>query len=799
MSASTKSEPATEEPAAQEPPPVVVADRPLETVRAREVGLVLLLCLAIFVPLLGNSSLWDPWETHYGEVARRMLEEEDWVRLRWQDENFRSKPVLTFWMMGAGMKLLGVGDGGGFSGEFVSSARVEWAIRLPFALSGVGGLVILWVALARLVSRRMAWLGTTILASCPYYFMITRQAITDMPSCAMLIGSMSLLALAIFDDAPLRRGRWGWNAHHVFLVVLTIVMVPQLVYFVGNLETSRWMLSRRSWIPGPWMMLPFALGFLAIAVWSARTCKTRGQAYMYWFYLLSGIAVLAKGPVSPALAGLTIIGYLVVTGDWKLLARLEIPRGVLLAAVVCLPWHFANFMKDGMGWLNEYVSTHLLGRAFTGTFGERGTFDYFFSQLGVGMWPWVCLVPVALVALLLAGRPTTRQDKLRAMFAVWGIIGFAFFVFVQTKFHHYILPAVPGLALVVAFWLDDVWAGRVRGPRLALAVAAVLFVVTTIDVVTRQERFVHLYIFRYFDRPWPYAPPWKLDFKDWILSFGLAFGTGMLAMAWARLRRLGAALLLGTGVAFAIFMVDVLMVAAADHWGQRNLHEVYYRTRQIHGVDLTYHGPERLVRDWASGEDLEVRSVIPETLRAGAPMKITWELRNAQQGVQEKGELAGTVASIDEEEHRFTIAVPAEERARLAPLLEAHRDARDDRRRFVAVNADRMIAWQLNWRGENFYSGGEIWTPRHKDMQTVFKDTDNTAFLDYLRPRIGQGRTFYVVTEIGRVANLRSILPTAHARETFTEMDRSSNKFGLARFTLDDGSAPAMEPKKETR
>jgi hypothetical protein len=75
-------------------------------------------------------------------------------------------------------------------------------------------------------------------------------------------------------------------------------------------------------------------------------------------------------------------------------------------------------------------------------------------------------------------------------------------------------------------------------------------------------------------------------------------------------------------------------------------------------------------------------------------------------------------------------------------------------------------------------------------MQTAFKETDNVAFLAYLRERLGQGRTFWVVTEIGRLDNLRTILPTETARQTMELPDRSSNKFGLAKFTLDVKAAP---------
>lgn len=777
--------------------PETSVERPLGQVRPWELGLVIVLLLAMYLPRLGSYSLWDPWESHYSEVARGMLEDHDWIKMKWGREGpFYSKPVLTFWLMSASMKVFGVGEDGGYSGEFVSSHKVEWALRLPFCLSGVAGLAILWFALAKLYSKRAAWISTLILATTPYYFMVAHQAITDMPSCAMLMGSMALLALAIFDDKPLKKWR-GLTSYHVFLAAFAILVLGQLLYFTLNVGANRWFIKPGVWIPGPWIMVPFWVAFFVIAAWTTLKARTTRQVYMFWFYLLNGLAVLAKGPVAPALAGLTIIFYLAGTGDWKLLKNLEIPRGVLIACIVCLPWHFAEFLKQGLPWLNAYVGTHILGRAFAGVFGDRGTFDYFFGPLGYGMWPWVCLVPVALAYMALTPRARTREEKMRLMFAVWAISGFAFFVFVQTKFRHYILPAVPALAVVAGLWLDDLWAGRVAGARAAILVALGLFLLPTIDFVIRQERIINLYIFRY-DRPWPYGPPWNLDFSEFLFSFAILFGAALLALLRERWRPPAIVALLGVGVAFQVFSTTVLLPAASPHWGQRSLFELYYAQRGIQGADIIYYGPHELVNDWASGKDLEVKSVIPDTLKVGAPMKITWELRNAQEGVQEKGELAGSVSRIEKDRDRFFIEVPQAERAKIAKYVDQYKNAKDDGRRFLYVNADRMIGWQLNWKGENIYSGGEIWNKKIPDMLTCFSEfngDNDKELLEYLKPRIGKARKFWVVSEIGSIPRLQNILPTQTAKSTFQgTFDHSSNKFGVARFTLDDGTEKPPEP-----
>ena len=44
---------------------------------------VLLLGLLLYLPYAGSYGLWDPWETHYGEVARQMTERGDFISLWW--------------------------------------------------------------------------------------------------------------------------------------------------------------------------------------------------------------------------------------------------------------------------------------------------------------------------------------------------------------------------------------------------------------------------------------------------------------------------------------------------------------------------------------------------------------------------------------------------------------------------------------------------------------------------------------------------------------------------------------------
>ena len=99
--------------------------------------------LLLYIPLAGTYGLWDPWETHYSEVARQMTHRGDFISLWWpgsprDPDVFWSKPVLSFWIMSLSLLLFGLGHPA--SGTLALSTRAEWAVRTPFILFGVLGI-----------------------------------------------------------------------------------------------------------------------------------------------------------------------------------------------------------------------------------------------------------------------------------------------------------------------------------------------------------------------------------------------------------------------------------------------------------------------------------------------------------------------------------------------------------------------------------------------------------------------------------------------------------------------------------
>src|SRR5436190_9845603 len=209
----------------------------------RQVALLVILTgLLLYLPFAGSYGLWDPWETHYSEVARQMTRRSDFISLWWPGsprdaEVFWSKPVLSFWLMSIGMHVAGVGLPGGDPGEMALTHRAEWAVRTPFCLMGVLGIYAVYLVTSRFVSRRAGVLAAVVVATAPMYSLVARQAMTDMAFVGPMAMALALGMMALLDDKdevlPRRGQGWrSWPHHSLFYATIAIFLVlaiPQLV------------------------------------------------------------------------------------------------------------------------------------------------------------------------------------------------------------------------------------------------------------------------------------------------------------------------------------------------------------------------------------------------------------------------------------------------------------------------------------------------------------------------------------------------------------------------------------------
>jgi 4-amino-4-deoxy-L-arabinose transferase-like glycosyltransferase len=564
--------------------------------------LVILFGLALYIPLAGSYGLYDPWETHYSEVARQMLQRGDYISLWWPGapidaDHFWSKPVLSFWLMSLSMTVFGLA-GQLAPGTMALSTRAEWAVRLPFCLMGVLGIYAVYLCVSRFVSRRAGVIAAVVTATSPLYSLVSRQAMTDMAFVGPMTLALALGALALFDDEDVvlerrsvRLGRrtLSWPHHTLFYVAIGLFTVAALPQLVVDAIQLRWRLPGKSGlvVPGIAAMAPWFVGFVAFLLLAARA-RYKAPLYLYIAATLCGLAILAKGIAGLGLPVLVFLAYLGFTWNWKRLARAQLGTGVLVAllagAVVAVPWHLSMFMLHGVPWWDELYGDNHWRRLVVGRHGDRGTFEYFLRELGYAALPWITLAPAALAYTVMRPVAAVRRQGIFWFGAVWFVTAYALVSLSVTKFHHYILPALPGLAIAIGCFLDDLLTRRATRPAAAAALVGIpLLALVVVDLAAaprNAQHFIWLFSYDYINapqgRPWPPG----LDFGPALIAFGVVFGALSLGLGFRRLQRASALGLCLAAVAFTYFLLDGYMMKATPYWTQKGLIANYYKMRR---------------------------------------------------------------------------------------------------------------------------------------------------------------------------------------------------------------------------
>lgn len=738
---------------------------------------VMVLVCAMYAPLLGTTSLWDPWETHYGEVAREILARNDWISLWWaQDKWFWSKPVLLFWMEALSMGALGV--------DFMpdaNPAHPEWAIRLPTLLMSMAALGAIFGTVRRSFGSRAAALATLVVATMPQFFLISRQAITDLPLVAAITIATCCLLLAIQANrerelGAIRVGRFTVSSQHLVLFAIFMLVLPQAVYLISRniswveghglvAHADRFLYGSAGNIdvpgnPSPRDQTPAIRGFwgqpfLQGALWLAllgglatliRNERRLRPLAMYAFYFFCAIAFMAKGLPGIAIPGATALFYLIASRRWSLLGdgELEISKGILIVTIVSMPWYFAMYVRHGTAFTNRLLIHDHINRLASGVHGDTGTIAYFLGQIGYATFPWLALFPAALLVALFVRAQSIRDEQRQAvlLLGVWLLSSFVLFSAMMTKFHHYILPTIVPAGMLVGITLDRSW-GPKRPVATLLAAAAGLCAVLGFAWLTGDPRGVV-----------PLSP--SLDaanIEDWVLRQArpltaavlLVTGAVLAVLGSSDLRRfetrlaparwssaVGVALLLGACL-LAFVGRDLSWTTSARPQGNERLTQLfvynYGRPWPEHldyrailtgfAISATLLSAAAAFRYW--------RPVALRALAAVAVLFCVWGLN---------------VYMVDLSDH-WGIRT-------LAKRYYELRESPDE----------PLLAWQMNWKGENFYTGNRV---------HVFAETDNERIRDWLDEN--EGRTAYVVLQHLRLPQFRKLVPGREVRELSNRRD----------------------------
>ncbi len=223
-------------------------------------------------------------------------------------------------------------------------------------------------------------------------------------------------------------------------------------------------------------------GFYARGTWE----RLRGYTLMHAALAVGFLSKSAAAWVVPALAIVTLVVW---ERRWRELWRWELYLGLSVQALVILTWVWSVYVgPDGPAHLKVFFWNNLVGR-FTHVeapqelqyaAGHRNSPGKYLLELPMYLWPWSLLVIAAIRrAWLKRCAPFEKRRAVRFALAS-SLPALAVLSLAATARNIYLAPALPGFALLLAWWVSetirsaDRWDVRALRGTAALLMVAVL-------------------------------------------------------------------------------------------------------------------------------------------------------------------------------------------------------------------------------------------------------------------------------------------------------------------------------------
>ena len=397
----------------------------------------------------------DSSESRYAEIARKMLDYNDWTTPWFKPEQaFWGKPPFTFWSIAASFGLFGIN---------------ELAARLPSLLFTLltGWILFDWVK--RHWDQHTALLAVTIYLSTWVVLYIAGTAITD----PFLTFATTLVMVSFWDALHLAEPSKGLlikQHRDKDYPVKTQGFNPLKTQGFNPLKTQ-----------GSNVMA-------GMAYTSSQTIIK--PAYLTWIALALGL--LAKGPVALVLCGMACGSWVLIYQQWQnWFISIRLFTGLALMSFIAFPWYFMAEQATP-GFIDYFIVGEHFAR-FTQPAWNGDLYGPVKDQpLGL-IWIYfiVALMPWSLFLLpkLLSRHTFTncRQiyqaaPKKIGYLALWIIMPLIFFSLAKNILLTYVLPTVPACAVLMAllFKIDRTQAGKTQQKKLLnLTVVQLALLATT--------------------------------------------------------------------------------------------------------------------------------------------------------------------------------------------------------------------------------------------------------------------------------------------------------------------------------
>jgi 4-amino-4-deoxy-L-arabinose transferase-like glycosyltransferase len=253
---------------------------------------------------------------------------------------------------------------------------------------------------------------------------------------------------------------------------------------------------------GPFIYTRFMIPEMLVALWLAlgfdffltsleQSDRGEQPSLLVCWGLAATMAlnVLTKGLIGLVFPIGTILLYLLLTKNLRHLLRLRLASGFLVFLVIAAPWHLlAGIRNPAQGEARGFFWFYFVNEHFLRFLKKRFPADYdtvplwlFWGLMLVWLMPWTAFIIKAVrqvpakLAVFRAGL--SAQQRATLVFALWPLVILLFFSF-SSRQEYYVLPGLPGVALLLGGWLARESASAQNSPeRRSGKISSIMLVV----------------------------------------------------------------------------------------------------------------------------------------------------------------------------------------------------------------------------------------------------------------------------------------------------------------------------------
>ncbi|MGE5545671.1 MAG: glycosyltransferase family 39 protein [Solirubrobacterales bacterium] len=356
--------------------------------------LLSLFCLVLYLPGLAALPPLDRDESRFMQATRQMIETGDFIRIQFQDEMRAKKPAGAYWLQAASVEAL----------SHPKSTRTL-PYRLPSALAAWAAVLMTFAFGRSLAGTRPALLAAGLLASALMLVSEAHQAKTDAILLACVVAAQGTLAR--FYVAGRTKELTGAAA-------------------CGSGGGCGSATPVRAPLGGPGIP----------------------EALLFW--VAQGAGILVKGPVVPMVSLLTIAVLAASDRNLRWFGAMKPVLGTIIAAAMAAPWFVAISQATGGAFVGAAVKGDLLPKLLGAQESHGGLPGMYLLLATVTFWPGSMLLWPAL-----SQAWQQRARMVPRFLLAWAVPTWLVFELIPTKLPHYVLPAFPALALLVAMLVSE--------------------------------------------------------------------------------------------------------------------------------------------------------------------------------------------------------------------------------------------------------------------------------------------------------------------------------------------------------